>query len=421
MKNVINTIEHDATEVKTFTFVFIKWIAISALIGIIGGAVGTLFYKSVLYANAIRAARPWLIYFLPFAGLAIVALYKITKTEGENTNDIIDSILQGNNVPIVLMPVIFIATTFTHLFGGSAGREGAALQIGGSIGCNVGKLLKLDEKEERIAILSGMSALFSALFGAPITATVFALEVCSVGIIHYSGLVPCGVSALVAYGITGLFGIGKTSFAVQTVTETAPMFLKIAVLAVLCAILSVIFCRSMHISNKLASKIIPNPYIKVIAGGVIIIGLTMLVGNQNYNGGGVEVIKTAIEGGQAEIPAFAWKILFTAITLSCGYKGGEIVPTFFIGSTFGCVIGPLLGIPSGFAAAIGLAATFCGAVNCPLASVILSVELFGGGNTVYFAEACFISYMLSGYTSLYEEQKIVYSKLKAEFINIKAE
>ncbi len=416
-----STVKYRAANAWEFIRFFGKWVGIAALIGIVGGFVGSLFYSSVVMATDARNAAPWLVYFLPLAGLIIAGMYKVLNLEGENTNGIIDAILLGRNVPYALTPAIFGATVLTHLFGGSAGREGAALQIGGSIGCNVGKIVKLDEKEERLAVLAGMSAVFSALFGTPIAAIVFALEVCSVGIIHYSGLVPCGVASLVAFGITRLCGIAPTRFAMVAAERGMPLLLKVVVLAVLCAALSVVFCRIMHASGKIASRTVGNPFLRAFLGGLVLVALTVLVGNNDYNGGGVDVIVRAVEQGEADIPAFAWKMLFTAITLGCGFKGGEIVPTFFIGATFGCVIGPLLGIPAGFAAAIGLAATFCGAVNCPLTSVILATELFGSEYIVYFASACFIAYMLSGYTSLYEEQKIIYSKLKAEYINIKAE
>lgn len=420
MSDFKNILKFRLNSAMTFIKVFAKWSAIASVIGVAGGLVGTAFYKSVGLATTVREANPWLIYLLPAGGVIIAGIYKLTKSEGLDTNKIIDSILLGDNVKIVLTPVIFISTVITHLLGGSAGREGAALQIGGSIGCNIGRLLRLDEKEERMAILSGMSALFSALFGAPVTATVFALEVCSVGIIHYSGLVPCGVAALVAFGITRLFGIGKTAFILPSVTDSAFLVLKVAALAALCALLSVLFCRVMHVSNRLAGKLIPNTFIRAAAGGIILILMTLLVGRQTYNGGGMNIVSDAIEKGQCAPYDFLLKIVFTAVTLSCGFKGGEIVPTFFIGSTFGCFMGPLLGIEPGFAAAVALTALFCGAVNCPLASVILSVELFGSEHIICFAAACFVSYMLSGYASLYDEQKIVYSKLKTEYINIKA-
>lgn len=417
VKYLDETIKSKFATIEQFVIAFWKWLGISLIIGSIGGLIGSLFYKSVVMATALREARPYLIFFLPIGGLLIAFLYKKTKTDGENTDYIIDSILLGTAVRKALLPVIFVSTVITHLVGGSAGREGAALQIGGSLGFNVGKVLKLDEKEERLAILSGMSAVFSALFGTPITAAVFALEVCSVGIIHYSGLLPCCASALVAFGINHLFNISPTHFEIATVTMNPIILIKVVALSILCAALSIVFCKSMHISNRLANKYIKNGYIRALIGSVALITLTLLIGNQDYNGGGVAVIANAISNGQAKPFAFVIKLLFTVITLSCGFKGGEIVPTFFIGSTFGCVIAPLLGLDPSFAAAIALIATFCGAVNCPLASIIMSVELFSSGNFIYFAAACIVSYMLSGYTGLYGEQKIVYSKLKAEYIN----
>ena len=197
--------------------------------------------------------------------------------------------------------------------------------------------------------------------------------------------------------------------------------LSVLILAACCALLSVVFCETMHLSGHLAERWVKNDLLRAVLGGVLLIAMTLLVGSQDYNGGGIHLIARAIEEGQARPWAFLLKMLFTAVTLSAGFKGGEIVPTFFIGSAFGCVLGPMLGIPAPFAAAAGLIGTFCGAVNCPLASVILSVELFGSENLIYFAIVCFVCFMLSGYSGLYSEQTIVYSKLKAEYINIKTE
>lgn len=415
------SIQGSFAEIKLFSTVFLEWVLISSVIGVLGGLIGSAFSVSISGVTALRAEYPWLLYLLPAGGLLITVLYRITKTEGTGTNDIIDSILFGKNVPIILLPVIFVSTVITHLCGGSAGREGAALQIGGSLGCTVGKIALLDEKEERIAIMSGMSAVFSALFGTPVTATVFALEVCSVGILHYSGLVPCGIASVVAFGITRLFGIVPTHFALPVFPAAPGLMVRICILAALCAVLSVCFCKTMHFSSHTAEKLVKNPYFRAFIGGVLILLMTFAVGSRDYNGGGTDIIALAIEQGKTKPAAFLLKILFTAVTIGCGFKGGEIVPTFFIGSAFGCVLGPVLGIPAELAAAIGLAATFCGAVNCPVATVFLSVEIFGAGDLLYFAAACFISYMLSGYTSLYPEQKIMYSKLKAEYINRKAE
>lgn len=412
--------EDAVKETKMFTFAFVKWLLVAGVIGAAGGVVGLLFHVAVEYATGFRAVHPWLLWLLPVGGLAIAGLYSLTKMEHKNTNAIIDAIHFGDSVPILLVPVIFIATTITHLCGGSAGREGAALQIGGGIGSSIGRLFRLDEKDMRLAVLCGMSAVFSALFGTPVTATFFALEVISVGVLYYSALVPCIASSLTAYGITRLCGVAPTRFAVTAPELSAGLLLSVAGLAIVCAVVSMVFCVVMHGTEHLAEKKLPNRYLRIALGGALVVGLTYLVGTTDYNGAGMSIIAAAIEQGTARPSAFFWKLAFTAVTLGFGFKGGEVVPTFFIGAVLGCVVGPIIGIPAGFAAAVGLVAVFCGAVNCPVASIVLAVELFGGEGIVCFAAACGISYMLSGYFGLYSSQKIMYSKVRPEFINIQA-
>ena len=396
------------------------WFIVAVVTGLAGGLVGAAFYHAVAFANKSLTACPWLLYLLPVSGLLIAFIYKKTGMEGEDTNNIIDSIHFGEKLPTMLTPVIFVSTFLTHLCGGSAGREGAALQIGGSIGWRIGKLLKLDDKDMRLITLSGMAAVFSALFGTPVTAAVFSLEVVSVGIVHYSGFLPCIVSALSAFGLARLLGVEPTCFAVAEQALSLSMFLKIAFFAVVCAGMSIVFCLAVHETGILASSRIKNLYLRTALGGIIIILLTLLAGTRDYNGAGGALIAAAIEQGSARGGAFFLKLLFTAVTIGFGFKGGEIVPTFFVGAALGAVLGPVLGIPAGFAAAVGLIAVFCGNVNCPVASIVLSMELFGSGNLPYYALAACISYMLSGYFGLYRSQKIVYSKTRAEYININA-
>lgn len=396
---------------------FYRWVLVSVLTGAVCGLVGSAFSLTVTWVTRVRCENPWLIFFLPIGGVAIAAIYRITRMEGKGTNGIIDSIHDGGRVPVRLVPVIFVSTAITHLFGGSAGREGAALQIGGGIGHRVGRLLRLDDKDMRLVTLCGMSAVFSALFGTPLTATIFALEVISVGILYYSGFIPCLVASVTAYGISRIIGLAPMRYAVALEPLELLMLVKVCVLAVVCALVSIVFCVVMHRTEQLACSKIENIYLRTSMGGVIIIALTLLLGDGSYNGIGTDVISRALTEGEAPDWGFFWKIMFTAVTIGFGFKGGEIVPTMFIGSTLGCVMGPLLGIPPQFAAAIALVAVFCGAVNCPIASIILSVELFGSGELLYFALACGISYMLSGYFGLYSSQKIMYSKTRAEFIN----
>lgn len=400
-----------------YAVTLLKWMVLGGVIGLVGGIIGSLFHIGVDTATQTRLAHPWVLYLMPVGGLAIVGLYRLTKTEGKGTNDIIASVHFGEQVPGLLVPVIFVSTVITHLCGGSAGREGAALQIGGGIGYQAGRLLRLGEKDLPLATLCGMSGVFAALFGTPLTATVFALEVISVGVLYYAGLVPCLTAALTGYLVSVLMGVPPTRFTVTVPGLEVRTMLLVMVLALLCAVVSILFCRGLHGVEHLLKRTLKNPYLRVAVGAAVLIGLTLLT-NGDYNGAGMEVIGRAI-AGQADPWAWVWKLLFTAITIGCGFKGGEVVPSFFVGAAFGCVAAGWLGLPAGFGAAMGLVSVFCGAVNCPLASIILSVELFGSGDLLYFAMACSISYLISGYCGLYSSQTILYSKLRAEFINVR--
>ena len=393
----------------------VKWMLVGALIGTVGGIVGSLFHLGVSYATSVRLAHSWVLYLMPLGGLAIVWLYRVTRTEGKGTNAVIESVHFGKEVPILLVPVIFLSTVITHLVGGSAGREGAALQICGGIGYGAGKLLQMGEKDLPLATLCGMSGVFAALFGTPLTATVFALEVISVGVLYYAGLVPCITASMMGYLVSRLMNIEPTRFAVEIPGLDAWQMVLVVVLAVASAFVSIIFVRGLHYTEHAADRYLKNPWLRIVVGAAVLIGLS-LVTNGDYNGAGMDVIQRAM-AGEADALAWLWKLLFTAVTIGVGFKGGEVVPSFFVGATFGCVAGGLLGLPAGFGAALGLVAVFCGAVNCPLASIVLSIELFGGQGILYFAMTCAISYVLSGYCGLYSSQTILYSKLRAEFIN----
>lgn len=406
---------------KNYIKTFVKWVILACITGLIGGTIGTLFHVSVEKATEFRIINNWIVYFLPVGGIAIAVLYKIFKmNDSTGTNQIINSIRTDDHVPFILAPLIFISTVITHLLGGSAGREGAALQLGGSIGAFTGRIFHLDNKDMHLIVLCGMSGVFSALFGTPLTATLFAMEVISIGVIYYSSLVPCLVSSLVAYGVSLHFGIEPVHYSLSYIPSLSiKAIASTFVLSLLCAVLSIVFCVSMHKTEHLLKHKISNEYLRGLAGGLIILLLTLFMGTGDYNGAGMNIVENALKG-IVKPEAFLVKIIFTAITIGAGFKGGEIVPTFFIGSTFGCFIGGLLGLDPGFSAAVGLVSLFCGVVNAPIASIILSLELFGAEGLLLFAIACSVSYMLSGYYGLYSSQKIVYSKLKAEFININA-
>ena len=399
---------------------FCKWLAFSLLSGVVIGGAGTLFHYCMVWANDTRTANPVLILLLPIAGLVIVGAYHLLHDEKDTgTNLVLAAIHSGERIPLKMAPLIFISTIMTHLFGGSAGREGAALQLGVSIGNSLGLLFKIDDKDQHVMIMCGMSAAFSALFGTPMAAAIFSMEVVSVGIMHYAALVPCVISALVAKGIAEYFEVVPEQFLLTGLPEfSIASSVKIAVLAMLCAGVSIVFCIMLHHGEKIYKKYLPDPYLRIFTGGTFIVIMTLVVKCQDYNGAGMPIIERCFENEYVSY-AFLLKMLFTAVTLGCGFKGGEIVPSFVVGGTFGCLFGNLIGFAPALCTAVGMGAVFCGVTNCPITSLLICFEMFGYDGMPYFLLAIALSYMLSGYYGLYRSQKIVYSKYKTEYINRK--
>lgn len=399
-------------------FAFIKWLLIAVIVGIVVGGFSILFGKSMNLVTSFRQENEWIIYFLPLAGVVIVALYKLCNYENnKGTNAVLSNLHAQDDIPLKMAPLIFISTVITHLCGGSAGREGAALQLGGSLGNGIGKLIRFDENDKRMTVMCGMSAAFSALFGTPMAAAIFAMEVGSVGIMYYSALVPCVFSALIASRFAIDMGIHPETFRVEGVPEINFVNTgKIVIICIICAVVSAIFCITLHQMGKLLKKYIENSYLRIISAAVFIIVMTKLLGSTDYLGAGIDVIERAMEG-EAVPYAFLMKILFTAVTLGAGFKGGEIVPSFFIGATLGCVLGNVFGISPSFCAALGMTAVFCGATNCPLASILISFELFGYNGAIFLMLSAAISFMMSGYYGLYSEQRIMYSKTRTKYVN----
>ena len=397
---------------------FLKWMGCACVVGIAVGLAGTLFHFCMEFATSYRVRHDWIILLLPIAGVFLVFLYQICgMAHDKGTNLVLTSVRSDETISIKTAPLVFIGTFLTHLFGGSSGREGAALQMGGSLSSQLGRWLRLDEKDSKIMTMCGMSAAFSALFGAPLTAAVFSMEVISVGVMYYAAIVPCVVSSIVGFSVAQLCRVAAVDYSFLKIPEfSLPTAIQVVGLALLCALLSILFCMAMHWAGRLFKRLFKNQLLRVVAGGTAVVVLTYAMGTRDYNGAGMEIIDAAILG-EARPEAFLLKIVLTALTLGCGFKGGEIVPSFFVGATFGCVMGQVLGLPSGFAAAVGLISLFCGVINCPVTSLILSVELFGAEGIMYFALASAVSYMLSGYYGLYSGQKILYSKMRPEFVN----
>ena len=414
---------HDISKRSAKAFrISIKRILIAIVIGIILGFVGAAFYWCMNLATDFRTGHWWMIFFLPVCGLLIIWLYRIRHVnEDGGTNLVIESVCTKEKLPLQMAPLIFITTVLTHLCGGSAGREGAALQIGGSISTGIGRLFRVKEDEQDILTMCGMSAAFSAIFGTPLTAAIFALEVAHVGIMQYAALVPCVISALTAHGIVSLFfeqDMGLSVISIPSFNiENAIIF---AVFGALCAAVSIAFCILLHKTQDLYRKHIRNIFLRIFLGGCFVLALTLIFRSQDYNGLGLSMIQTAFRG-DAPPYAFVFKMILTALTLGAGYKGGEIVPTFFVGATFGCLFANLFGLSPSLCAAAGMGALFCGVTNCPITALLLCFELFGFDGMPFYLLTIAISFLFSGYFGLYRTQRIVYSKYKTDYINKKAE
>ncbi len=399
-------------KIKSNLLIFLKWSSLAIVVGGVCGVVGTGFAKSIDLVTDFRENHNWLYFLLPLGGIVIVGLYKLLKVEYLGTNDVFESTQTDKKVPILLAPAIFISSAITHLLGGSAGREGAALQLGGSISSFIARGLKLKEDNRRIITTCGMGALFSALFGTPLTAFIFAIEIVQIGSFCSSAIFPALISSITAHKISTLLGVHPERFLVLNIPKfNLLVILKVLSIAILGAVISIVFCNVMYLSKFAFKKHFKNPYIRILIGGGIIIILTLLVGNFDYNGGGMNIINRVFESGEVRPPAFAFKIIFTAITIGSGFKGGEIIPTIFIGATFGGAFGNLIGLSTDLSAAVGVSALFCGVTNCPLATLFLAFELFGANGIIYYAITVAISFVLSGKCSLYSKQKFLFNKL----------
>ena len=362
------------------------------IVGLVVGLCGGVFARLLEVATLVREGTSWAIFLLPLAGLPVVWMYRRGGIKTAGGTDIIVQAARGEQpVSRLLAPVIFAATGLTHFFGGSAGREGAALQLGGSLAELVRKRLRIGDEFEDLAIMCGMSAGFSAVFGSQIAAVIFALEISCVGMLPLGALFPCVVSSITAGQVARRLGERAVTYYISSSTPDLLFYGRVLLLAIACGLLSIVVCYAFSGARDGLERLIPNPYLRVMAGGAAVVALTLLLDTKYYLGSGQDIIDQAIGQGESRPWDFVLKLLFTALTLGAGYKGGEIVPSFAIGAAFGCVVGPLLGLPAPYAAAIGMIALFCGVTNCPLTALVLGFEVFlfynAGGFLVAVAAA----------------------------------
>ena len=383
----------------------LKLCALGVLIGTLGGLIGVCFAHSLSFVTRLREAEPWLVLLLPIGSAATVLLYQVFGMHNYGgTNEIILCLTNKKPIRTIAAPLIFISSTITHLFGGSAGREGAALQLGGAGAAALWRLLRLKENDRTIVILSGMSAVFAGLFGTPFTAVFFVLEFKLSFKIIGRAILPCFISSIVAAKLSSALAVAAETVHLSSIDTFAfPTIAKIIVLSLGLSILGRLMCLAFHKASHLMTRLISNAFLRTALSAAIIIALTAIVGDMRYNGSGMSMAIMAIEG-KADWFDFILKIVFTAVTLAAGLKGGEIVPTFCVGATFGCVFGGMLGLDSGFAAALGLVGLFCCATNSPVSAVFLGIEMFGFSALPYFIIVCIFLWILSANNGLFENR-----------------
>lgn len=408
---------------KTNIIYFIKWGIFSVIIGVVVGFAGASFGHAISFATDFWQSHRYTLYLLPIFGLVISALYHFIHADNpRGTNWVIDSISSGETIPLKMAPTIYISSFLTHLGAGSAGREGAALQIGGSLGNFIGRKLKLgqtsfsDKADINIAIMCGMASCFSALFGTPISASIFSMEIFSVGVMYHAALIPCLLSSYIAVYVAKLMNTPVEKFIIQRAPDWNFRLVGFMILlAALTAIVAILFSVAMHESANIYKRFFKNPYIRIVVAAVLFIILTILSGSRDYNGGGFWLIERSMSGN-VRYEAFLMKILFTAVAMGGGFKGGEIVPTFVIGATFGGAFAKFFGLPYELCTACGMIACFVGVTNCPIASIFMGLEFCGSLGINYYAIVVGVSFVLSGYYGLYSSQKFAYSKTEARYV-----
>lgn len=395
-------------EYLSFLTTLFMWVVLGLSIGISVGLITAFFKITIQFLADARESNPYFIFLLPLGGIIIGYLYKHYGKESDKGNNVIlEYIHHGQGtVPIRMGPLVYLSSFITHVFGGSTGREAAAVQMGGSITEIVNRLFKVNKVDQRILFMSGISSGFGAAFSAPLTGTIFGMEGVALGRMKYEALIPCFISSFSAYFTTKALGAPVDKHIISEIPTLSPdNIIKIIILSIIFSLASVLYSKLRRNIENISKKHLKDPILIGMLGGIIIIALVYIIGSHDYTGRGLKIVTEAFEGN---VPAYAFlfKILFTAVTMGTGFRGGEAIPLFFIGATLGNTLSQIVNLPTSFLAGIGLIAVFCGAANTPISCFILSIEMFDGKGVIFFFIACVISYIFSGHNGIYTSQKI---------------
>jgi H+/Cl- antiporter ClcA len=384
-----------------------KRLLLACAAAVLAGSASALFLFALDWATATRLAHRWLVWLLPLAGFVIGWLYLRVGREVEAGNNLlIDEIHDPKKViPLRMAPLVLIGTVTSHLFGASVGREGTAVQMGGALADQLTHLFTLPAEDRRIVLQAGIAAGFASVFGTPLAGAVFALEVLAIGRLRYDALLPCVVAAIIADQVGLLWGVHHTHYAIGLVPALSAWTLTAIVIAgALFGVAGRLFALATHALGDWFKRTIAYAPLRPFCGGVVVALAAWLLGAERYIGLGIPTIVDAFNG---PLPwyDFAGKMGFTIASLGSGFKGGEVTPLFYIGATLGNALAPLLQLPIGLLAGVGLVAVFAGAANTPIACTLMAIELFGGEIGIYAALACVISYLFSGRHGIYRAQR----------------
>ncbi|WP_179400585.1 voltage-gated chloride channel family protein [Burkholderia guangdongensis] len=393
-----------------------RWLALSSALGALAGSASALFLIALDWATGTRVAHPALLWALPAAGFATGWVYHhFGQSVARGNNLLIDEIHDPKAlVPKRMAPLVLVATVVTHLFGGSAGREGTAVQMGGALADRVTQLFGLGRDERRVLLMGGIAAGFASVFGTPLAGAVFGLEVLAIGRVRYDALLSCVASAIVADAVCRLWGVHHTVYAIPFVPRVSPAGLAATVVAgIAFGVVGMLFAEATHRLSALFKRHIRYAPLQPVVGGLIVAAAATALNVPQYLGLGIPTIEAAFHGA---LPAydFAGKFAFTVVTLASGFKGGEVTPLFYIGATLGNALAPLLAQPAPLLAGLGFVAVFAGAANTPIASTIMAIELFGADVGVYAIVACVVAYLFSGHAGIYRAQRVAIGKGEVE-------
>ncbi|MEZ4671860.1 MAG: chloride channel protein [Anaerolineae bacterium] len=396
-------------EQRAFWRLLIKWLVLGGAVGVLSGTASAIFLAALKTVTDFRVENSVIVWLLPLAGLALGWVYTqyAGRASGGNSLVIEETHLNRAPIPRRMAPFVLIGTVWTHLFGGSAGREGTAIQMGASLADGLRRVLRLEGEDRRLMVLAGIAGGFGSVFGTPVAGFVFALEVPMLGRVRYEGLIPCLVASVVGDMVTRGMGIGHSHYPLLAETALDPLLLvKVLLAGVVCGLTALLFVEMTETIKALHRRYVPYAPLRPLIGGVVVVVLMLLVGTRDYLGLSLPLIQNTMNGTGVDTFAFLLKVTFTAVTLGSGFLGGEVTPLFVMGSTLGYTVGRVLGVDPAFMAALGFVAVFAGASNTPLACTMMGVELFGGGAVLYLAVACFVAYVASGHRGIYGTQRI---------------